>query len=246
MRDSERPSDTNGGVYDPDKNLRALFTEAYTRYRNEVIGSGKSYDRYADDFISDHRYNSAFTLQEENSRYTNTMRIDSLLRERRDLVEKYFSSKVFGPTDFVAMYSDFNRGTDVPGSKSTGVRTENFGSSLTDTQIAAIAAVANDFNIFTRQVTAGDVANLFSASPDVRLVSANNRRLAMLFDTLASADLICGDWQRVIAASGTVISSSGTPLTQDRLSSALNGARSERSAVFSTIRKRVNEIADAT
>lgn len=110
MRDPNKPDENGSRVFDPDKNLRALFMEAYRRYQSEVIGCGKSYDRYADDFICDHRFNYAVSAWEANQKYTNLNRIDTLLKTRRDLVEKYFSSKTFGPTDFTAMFSEFNRG----------------------------------------------------------------------------------------------------------------------------------------
>lgn len=243
MRDSKKPSDIGNGVFDPDKNLRALFTEAYSRYRKEVIGSGKSYDRYADDFISDHRYNIASSVQEGNSKYTNTMRIDTLLRQRKDLVEKYFSSTVFGPTDFVAMLNDFNRGA-MPSVPASAAKSLNFGCDLSAAQVQAIASIANDLNIFKQGVSAEDMANLFSPSPNTRLISANNRRLAILFDALSHESLISGDWQKVIAATSVILSSVNTPLTQSKLSSALNEAKEEKTAAFTTIRKRVHEVAE--
>ena len=77
-------------------------------------------------------------------------------------------------------------------------------------------------------------------------MSANNRKLAVLFDSLSYEKLISTDWQKVIAATGVIISSANAPLTQSKLSTALNEARGEGSAAFVTIRKRVHEIAVPT
>lgn len=220
--------------------------EAHRRYQSEVIGCGKSYERYADDFICDHRFNYAVSALEANQKYTNLNRIDTLLMERRDLVEKYFSSKVFGPTDFAAMFSEFNRGTAPISPVIAGGKTMNFGCDLTAMQTQAIADIANDLNIFRQPVSGEDMAKLFSPSPHIRLISANNRKLAILFDSLSYEKLIAGDWQKVIAATGVIISSANAPLTQSKLSTALNEARGEESAAFVTIRKRVHEIAVTT
>lgn len=246
MGDPNKPDENGSGVFDPDRNLRALFMEAYRRYQSEVIGCGKSYDRYADDFICDHRFNYAVSAWEANQKYTNLNRIDTLLKTRRDLVEKYFSSKTFGPTDFAAMFSEFNRGTAPVSPVIAGGKTLNFGCDLTDRQTQEIADIANDLNIFKQKVSGEDMANLFSPSPDIRLMSANNRKLAILFDSLFYEKLIVGDWQKVIAATGVIISSTNAPLTLSKLSTALSEARSEENAAFVTIRKRVHEIAVPT
>lgn len=246
MGDQNKPDENGSGVFDPDRNLRALFMEAYRRYQSEVIGCGKSYDRYADDFICDHRFNYAVSAWEANQKYSNLNRIDTLLKTRRDLVEKYFSSKTFGPTDFAAMFSEFNRGTVPVSPVIAGGKTLNFGCDLTDRQTQEIADIANDLNIFKQKVSGEDMANLFSPSPDIRLMSANNRKLAILFDSLFYEKLIVGDWQKVIAATGVIISSTNAPLTQSKLSTALSEARSEENAAFVTIRKRVHEIAVPT
>lgn len=246
MGDQNKPDENGSGVFDPDRNLRALFMEAYRRYQSEVISCGKSYDRYADDFICDHRFNYAVSAWEANQKYTNLNRIDTLLKTRRDLVEKYLSSKTFGPTDFAAMFSEFNRGTAPVSPVIAGGKTLNFGCDLTDRQTQEIADIANDLNIFKQKVSGEDMANLFSPSPDIRLMSANNRKLAILFDSLFYEKLIVGDWQKVIAATGVIISSTNAPLTQSKLSTALSEARSEENAAFVTIRKRVHEIAVPT
>lgn len=243
MRDSKAPADKGSTVYNPEEDLRDLFMEAYASYRTNVIGNGQDYARFVDDFIFRHEFYSAPDVEQGNERSVNVHRIDSLLKDRKDLVETYFSSATFGPTDYIAMLNDFNKG--IPASKpATGGKRINFECDLSASQTEAIASIANDTNIFRNEVSGEEMANLFSPSPSVRLVSANNRKLAVLFDALAGENLISRDWQKVIAATGVIISSANTSLTQSKLSSALTEARSESSAAFNAIRKRVHEIVE--
>ncbi len=243
MRDSRNRSGKVAASFDADKDLRGLFSEAHSHYRTEVIDGGKDYDRFVDDFVFGHQFYCAETIDEGNARGVNIRRIGSLLRDRRDLVEKYFSGTTFGSDDFAAMFNEFNRGYAAPLYTDSG-KSLNFGGCLSAEQTEAIASIANCLHIFRQEVSAEDMADLFSPSPQIRLVSANNRRLAVLFDALSCERLIGGDWQKVIAASGIIVSSTNAPLTQSKLSSALNGARADGTAAFSTIRKRVHEVAE--
>lgn len=243
MRDSNSPSAKANTAFNAEEDLRDLFMEAYREYRNDVIGNGKDYARFFDDFIFGHQFYAAANVDEGNARSVNIHKIDTLLRERKDLVEKFFSSSTFGPSDFIAMLNDFDKG--LPATETTaGEKRPNFECVLSDTQAAAIASIANDLNIFREKVSGKDMANLFSPSPDIRLCSSNNRKLAVLFDALAEDNLINRDWQKVIAATGIITSSANTPLTQSKISSALSEARADDSAAFNAIRKRVHEIAE--
>lgn len=243
MRDSSNPSEKTKKAFNPEEDLRDLFMEAYREYRKDVIGNGKEYARFVDDFIFGHQFYAAANVDEGNARSVNIHKIDTLLRERKDLAEKFFSSETFGPSDFIAMLNDFDKGLPVSETSARDKR-PNFKCELSETQTAAIASIANDLNIFRQEVSGEDMANLFSPSPHIRLCSANNRKLAVLFDTLAEDNMISRDWQKVIATSGIIKSSANAPLTQSKLSSALSEARADKSAAFNTIRKRVHEIAE--
>lgn len=192
MRDSNNPSDKAHNAFNAEEDLRDLFMEAYREYRNEVIDNGKDYARFVDDFIFGHEFYQASNVDEGNARSVNIHKIDTLLRERKDLVEKFFSSKTFGPSDFIAMLNDFDKGLP-PTAPAYGKKSLNFECDLSEAQTAAIASIANDLDIFRQEVSDKDMANLFSPSPDIRLNSANNRKLAVLFDTLADDSLICRD-----------------------------------------------------
>lgn len=243
MRDSKKHSGKGAAPFDAVKDLRALFSEAHSHYRTEVIGGGKDYTRFVDDFIFGHQFYCADSIDEGNARGVNVRRIGTLLRNRRDLVEKYFSGTTFDSAAFSAMFNEFNRGV-VSLRPTSGGKSLNFGCGFSTEQAEAIASIANSLNIFSHEVSAGDIADLFSLSPHIRLVSANNRRLAVLFDALSYERLISGDWQKVIAATGAIISSANAPLTQSKLSSALADARTEDTAVFNTIRKRVHQLTE--
>lgn len=243
MRDSKNHSGKGAAPFDAVKDLRGLFSEAHSHYRTEVIGGGKDYIRFVDDFIFGHQFYCADSIDEGNARGVNVRRIGALLRNRRDLVEKYFSGTTFDSVAFSAMFNEFNRAKPeaVP---AAAAKTPNFGCSLSASQIAGLADLANETGIFRVEASTDNMANLFSPSPTVRLVSANNRRVAVFFDALAEENLIGREWQKVIAATGAIISSANAPLTQSKLSSALADARTEDTAVFNTIRKRVHQLTE--
>ena len=77
--------------------------------------------------------------------------------------------------------------------------------------------------------------------------SANNRRVAVLFDELADARLIKRDWQKVVAVNRLILSSAtDAPLSRSALSSALAEAKTENSATTVAIRKGVRQVASMT
>lgn len=79
------------------------------------------------------------------------------------------------------------------------------------------------------------------------LKSANNRRVAVLFDELADARLIKRDWQKVVAVNRLILSSAtDAPLSRSALSSALAEAKTENSATTVAIRKGVRQVASMT
>ncbi|MCH5224332.1 MAG: hypothetical protein J1E82_09845 [Muribaculaceae bacterium] len=246
MTENNPAKQVAGSESDSEPSLQSLFNEAYSAYRTEVIGKGILYDRFADDFINGHKYFIAGNVEQANQQNQNLNIIGTLILHRKDLVEKYFSADQFDTSDFNAMLNEFNttNSKQPVQHKDTTLVTNNFGASFSPSQIAILTSIANDCNIFKGRVTEDVMAALFSPNPDVRLIAHNNRKLVIFFDTLAEDNLINRNWQKTIADSGIIASSSDTPFSQPKLSSALNGAKSETNAGFDTIRKRVKEVAN--
>jgi hypothetical protein len=69
--------------------------------------------------------------------------------------------------------------------------------------------------------------------------------LVVVSDMLCSKNLICKQWQSVIAKHKLILSSStDKPLTTTKLSSATSDAKSTNASIYEAIRKKVQEIAD--
>lgn len=119
-----------------------------------------------------------------------------------------------------------------------------FMSSLSEAQKAALAVKVQ---IFKGEISVADISALLDCQVAKPLKSANNRRVAVLFDELADARLIKRDWQKVVAVNRLILSSAtDAPLSRSALSSALAEAKTENSATTVAIRKGVRQVASMT
>lgn len=108
-----------------------------------------------------------------------------------------------------------------------------------------IARHANEVHLFSADVSEEDMRKLFSCQVCKQLKARSNRRVAFFFDMLCSKNLICKQWQSVIAKHKLILSSStDKPLTTTKLSSATSDAKSTNASIYEAIRKKVQEIAD--
>jgi hypothetical protein len=113
------------------------------------------------------------------------------------------------------------------------------------TQLNLIARHANEVHLFSADVSEEDMRKLFSCQVSKQLKARSNRRVAFFFDMLCSKNLICKQWQSVIAKHKLILSSStDKPLTTTKLSSATSDAKGTNASIYEAIRKNVQEIAD--
>lgn len=95
-----------------DNGLYLLHKKAYEQYQKEVIGEGKSYQRYMTDFCNENVFLSvendgraASRLNESNKNFHILM---ELLQTRSDLVIQYFELEHFTFEDFKELNKEFN------------------------------------------------------------------------------------------------------------------------------------------
>ena len=95
-----------------DNGLYLLHKKAYQQYQKEVIGKGKSYQRYVTDFCNGNVFLSvendgraASRLNESNKNFHILM---ELLQTRSDLVIQYFELEHFTFEDFKELNKEFN------------------------------------------------------------------------------------------------------------------------------------------
>ena len=187
-----------------------LLNEAYDLYQVEVVNQGKLYQRYADDFVYSHEFHDAIDAWSKNEHQKNYRILDSLLTNRRDLVENYFNKSKISETELREMLTLFN--TTLPSSNTFVARKKvretsdlNLCSCLDNDDLGILARCCNEAQIFSEVINASDLLSLLEGKMTMPLHSRNNRLVAFFFDR-----------QRCI------VSSTGKDtLTQKSLSSAL-------------------------
>ena len=210
-----------------DSGLLEMLHEAYDLYQVEVVNQGKLYQRYADDFVYGHEFHDAIDAWSKNEHQKNYRIVDSLLSNRRDLIETYFNKDTVNDADLMEMIHLFN--TTLPSSNSFVPRTKiretsdfNLCSCLDNDDLIILARCCNDAQIFNEVINASDLLSLLDGEMTMPLHSRNNRLVAFFFDQLSLYNLIIRNWQNVLAHQRCIVSSTGkNTLTQKSLSSAL-------------------------
>ena len=204
-----------------------MLREAYDLYQVEVVNQGKLYQRFADDFVYSHEFHDAIDAWSKNEHQKNYRIIDSLLSNRRDLIESYFNKESVNDADLMEMIHLFN--TTIPSTHSFVARTKvrevsdiNLCSCLDNEDLINLASCCNEAQIFNEVISADDLHSLLDGKIIMPLHSRNNRLVAFFFDQLSIYNLIIRNWQNVLAHRRCIVSSTGkSTLTQKSLSSAL-------------------------
>ena len=204
-----------------------LLHEAYDLYQVEVVNQGKLYQRYADDFVYSHEFHDAIDAWSKNEHQKNYRILDSLLTNRRDLVENYFNKSKISETELREMLTLFN--TTLPSSNTFVARKKvretsdlNLCSCLDNDDLSILARCCNEAQIFSEVINTNDLLSLLDGKLSMPLHSRNNRLVAFFFDQLSIYNLIIRNWQNVLAHQRSIVSSTGKDtLTQKSLSSAL-------------------------
>lgn len=223
-----------------------MLDEAHSTYRNEVTDKGKLYSRFTADFLNGHRYTDALCAAGKNAHNKALGIMTALLETRPDLAEEYLSLPGFSHADTARMLDRLDTGRCCT-EKAQEKDKPRFISQLTPKLAVPLAEIASKTGVFKGGVTAAELSALLECRLAKPLKSANNRRMAVFFDALADARLIERDWQKVLAANGSVKSSaSDKPLSRSALSSALAEAKTCMSAAVAAIRKEVRKVAETT
>ncbi len=191
------------------------------------MNQGKLYQRYADDFVNSHEFHDAIDAWSRNEHQKNYYILKSLLYERRDLVESFFSKDAAGDGELIELLHLFN--TTTPTSKTfvaPGKRERHpdvsFHCCIFYDDFEVLATACNKAGVFSEVVTVDDLYSLLNGKIPTPLHSRNNRLVAYLFNQLATSELICRNWQIVLATKKGVVSSSGKrTLLQSDLSEAV-------------------------
>ena len=204
-----------------------MLREAYDLYQVEVVNQGKIYQRYADDFVYSHEFHDDLDAWSKNEHQKNYRILDSLLSNRRDLIEHFFNKENISESELMELLHLFN--TTLPSSQNFIARSKvrdaadlNLCSCLNSDDLIALANCCNEAQIFSEVIDSTDLSSLLDGKLSQPLHSRNNRLVAFFFDQLSLHNLIIRNWQNVIAHQKCIVSSTGKGvLTQRSLSSAL-------------------------
>ena len=94
--------------HDVAEELFALLSEARVIYLQDVIKSGKRYDRYVDDFVHSHRYINCNNAVCRNCHEMNIHIVKGLLHDCAGLVRKYFTADSFSFEDCMRLKWKYN------------------------------------------------------------------------------------------------------------------------------------------
>lgn len=229
-----------------------LYKNAHELYQSEVIGDGKLYNRYVNDFLNSHTYTDRVDAAGMNEHRKNYCIMKELLTIREDLVQKYFAKEKLCDSDYLIMHQEFN--TTQLSSNSDVSSTScslpvilpskpDFQCCFNSKQIELITHSANEVHLFSPIVSETEVKALFACCLEHPLKSACNRRVAFFFDALCEHKLISARWQNVIDNNGLILSSTkDVLLNNSKLSTALNEAKQNDGCAYRTIELHIQRV----
>ena len=232
--------------HDVAEELFALLSEARVIYLQDVIKSGKRYDRYVDDFVHSHRYINCNDAVCRNCHEMNIHIVKGLLHDCAGLVRKYFTADSFSFEDCMRLKWKYNfYESSSPGSPGadnpTRVPPLSFGCNFSREQMKGIVACATAFHLFcVSTLCIEDMEALFSCREDFSIRVNNVRHVAVMFDALLENSLIEPYWQSVLDKGRFLVSKDGrSHVSASSLSTALSIARIKKTAAANGIRKAI-------
>lgn len=232
--------------HDVAEELFALLSEARVIYLQDVIKSGKRYNRYVDDFVHSHRYINCNDAVCRNCHEMNIHIVKGLLHDCAGLVRKFFTADTFSFEDCMRlkwMYNFYESSS--PGSPGANNPTHipplSFGCNFSREQMKGIVACATAFHLFcVSTLCVEDMEALFSCREDFSIRVNNVRHVAVMFDALLENRLIEPYWQSVLDKGRFLVSKDGRSyVSASSLSTALSIARIKKTAAANGIRKAI-------
>lgn len=240
-----------------------LHKKAHKKYQEEVVTGEKLYDRYVLDFCNENIFlndgKEDITVKELNQRNKNYHIVTTLLRERNDLVEKYFNRPNFSLNDFQELSKEFNT-TEIPiqdalpieEPKSIEEKTEPksivgkdnpFNCKLDEEEFRLMTDCANEANIFSTEITPQILEDFFYCRLSGALKSTNNRLFAYFMTELCMLYYITNEWQSVVANNKLMFASKKEGyLNASDLSTARDNAYASKSAKYEIIDKYIKQL----
>lgn len=171
--------------------------------------------------------------------------VKGLLDDCPALVKSFFGASSFSfeaSVELKLLYdtTDYSVPNIVSSSAHANCVPLSFGCSFTRNQLEGIANCANRYVLFCSEVTADDIAALFSCQSGFHLWVNNIRRVAILFDALHGRNFIRWNWQTVLAKKKLLLKKDGSKfLNTSNLSTAVSDTRGSDDPIAFGIRRAV-------
>lgn len=227
-----------------------LLSEAREFYIQDVIGDGKRYERYVDDFVNVHRYIDCDNTVCRNCHEMNIHIVRGLLTDFAHLIRQLFTAMDFSFEECMKLKRVYD--TFVPSppvvhrdyGQATKEHPLSFGCNFTPKQMIGITACANTYHLFcVSKVCTEDMEALFSCKEGFHIRVNNIRHVAILFDALLENSLIQPYWQSVLDKGRFLLSKDGKRfISASSLSSALSVIRSNMGAAAYSIKKAIGQL----
>ena len=215
-----------------------------------MIGDGKRYSRYVDDFINSHRYINCDNAICRNCHEMNVHIVKGLLTEYAHHIHSLFTSPNFSFEECMELRKQYDRSEPLPTpvvhrtDKVTDAPPLSFGCSFTREQMIGIVACATAYHLFcVSTLCIEDMEALFACREGFCIRVNNIRHVAVLFDALLENSLIQPHWQSVLDKGKFLLSKDGKRfVSASSLSSALSSVRSNMGAVAYSIKKAIGQL----
>lgn len=213
-----------------------LLIEAQKEYKQKIIGSKITINVFADQFYSNHRNISAITPEVLNRHESALNLMNILLKERKDIVKRYFAKRQINEADIDEIMQMLQTGSY---SDSGIIYDESIPDQIKhtiyDSEWRIITNCVNEANLFTQEVSIEQIKSLFMCKPTEQLYTSNLETLCYFFQKLHVADYI-KKWQTKLAKSNAIISASTMrPITAHNMSSILSRHRSNGREVINQV-----------
>lgn len=185
-----------------DNGLYLLYRKAYRQYRKEVIGEGKSYQRFVTDFYNENMFlpiaNDSRAVARLNEGNKNFHILIELLQTRSDLVTSYFGLAHFTFEDFKKLDEEFNAPSIIVEEKKLSANAQviieeapNEVQNLpvdeerekVEKEVKTVIPIAETENPFESTLTDGQIAYLADCINDVKMfnISVTPEELGAIF-----------------------------------------------------------------
>ncbi len=221
-----------------------LLFSAKDYYQLEVINGGKSYERFAEDYINRNTFIDSNCVICKNVHVMNLNIVKGIL-ENRQLVDRYLFCNMpshMSVNEMIDIYNGVSKG-NTPGINCIEFPL-SFDCVLKIEQLTELTELIRKQGMFrVEDLSVELVENLFQCKKGGKITIHNLRKTSVMFDAMANRKMITPSWQSVIVRGGFFQSKKdGKDITRENLANSLSSARVNGMSYIKVINEWVENI----